>query len=98
MRSKTSSTSRTIWKYLKTIINKPSINTESRISSIIAALISSGISTPIAIEKRNTPFSITRKPTIWVKIRERSTMSIKPVSSAYKATPKKIILIVWSAT
>ena len=63
-------------------MNKPSINTEMRISSRMAVLISIGISTPMAIEKRNTPFSMTRNPTMWVKMRERSTMSIKPLSRA----------------
>ena len=62
--------------------NIPSINTDIKISSIIAELIKIGISTPIAIEKSNTPFSMTKKPIIWVKIRERNTMSISPLSNA----------------
>ena len=52
-------------------------------------LMSSGISTPMAIEKRKTPFSITRKPTMCEKMRERRTIRIRPLSRAYNATPKK---------
>lgn len=43
----------------------------------------------MAIEKRKTPFSITRKPTMCEKMRERRTIRIRPLSRAYNATPKK---------
>ena len=59
---------------------------EIKISSIIARLISIGNSTPIAIEKRNTPFSITRKPIRWAKIRLRITIRIRPESPEGEVT------------
>ncbi len=60
----------------------PSMSTEMRMSSRMAKLISSGISTPMAVEKRKTPFSMTRKPTMCEKMRRRMTIRISPLNRA----------------
>ena len=58
------------------------MSTEMRMSSRMAKLMSSGISTPMAVEKRKTPFSMVRNPTMCEKMRWRSVMRISPLSSA----------------
>ena len=60
----------------------PSMRIEMRMSSMIAISIIEGISTPTAIEKRKTPFSMTRNPTMCEKMRVRTTMRISPLSRA----------------